>query len=431
MTVRRWRPTWAEIDLEAVTANASVLAGLAAPGALCAVVKADGYGHGAVDVARAAVAGGAAWLAVALVEEGVALREAGIDAPILVLSEPPEGAWEEAVRHRLVPTVYTVPAVRSLGAVVARLGAGHGVGQGAGGGQGAGAGQGAGGGQGAGAGQGAGRDGGGGAGPYPVHLKVDTGMHRVGADLDAVPEIVRALRGTPDLTLAGLWTHLAVADGAGREDAEFTGGQLRAFSGLRDSLRRDGVDPGLVHAANSAGSIAYPEARLDLVRCGIALYGELPAPHLGPLLAAATGGGSVRPVLSLRARVTSVRTLPAGARPSYGRARPLPERSLVATVPIGYADGLPRRLFECGGTVLVRGVRRPFAGVVTMDQIVVDCGPVAERGVEVGDEVVLLGTQGGDSITATEWATLLSTISYEVLCGIGPRVPRLVRPRAA
>ncbi len=408
MTVRRWRPTWAEIDLDAVTANASVLAGLAAPGALCAVVKADGYGHGAVGVARAAVAGGAAWLAVAMVEEGIALREAGIDAPILVLSEPPEEAWEEAVRNRLVPTVYTVPAVRALGAVVARRRADAEQG----------------------AGDGAGRDAAD-AGPYPVHLKVDTGMHRVGADLDAVPEVVRALWGTPGLSLAGLWTHLAVADGAGPEDVGFTHRQLHAFFGLRDSLRRDGVDPGLVHAANSAGAIAYPEARLDLVRCGISLYGELPAPHLGPLLAAATGGGSVRPALSLRARVTSVRTLPAGARPSYGRARPLPERSLVATAPIGYADGLPRRLFECGGTVLIRGVRRPFAGVVTMDQIVVDCGPVSERGVEVGDEVVLIGTQGGESITATEWATLLSTISYEVLCGIGPRVPRLVRQRPA
>jgi alanine racemase len=413
MTARRWRPTWAEIDLGAVTANASVLAGLAAPGALCAVVKADGYGHGAVEVARAALAGGAAWLAVALVEEGVALREAGIGAPILVLSEPPPEAWEEAVRRRLVPTVYTVPAVRSLGAVVARLGTGHGIGQGDG--------------TGLGVGGSAGR----GAGTYPVHVKVDTGMHRVGADPDVVPEVVRTLRETPGLAFAGLWTHLAVADGAGPEDAEFTHAQLRSFSELHASLRRGGVDPGLVHAANSAGSIAYPQARLDLVRCGIALYGELPAPHLGRLLATATGGGSVRPVLSLRARVTLVRTLPAGARPSYGRARPLPERSLVATVPIGYADGLPRRLFECGGTVLIRGVRRPFAGVVTMDQIVVDCGPVEEHGVEVGDEVVLLGTQGGESITATEWATLLSTISYEVLCGIGPRVPRLVRPGPA
>jgi alanine racemase len=162
-----------------------------------------------------------------------------------------------------------------------------------------------------------------------------------------------------------------------------------------------------------------------MVRCGIALYGVAPTPALDAELSAATGGARLEPVLSLRSRVTYVRDLDAGERPSYGRRRPLGQRSTVAVIPIGYADGVPRRLFDQGGEVLVGGVRRPLAGVVTMDQIVVDCGPVGSARVAVGDEVVLLGGQGTEEITATEWADLLGTISYEVLCGIGPRVPRL------
>jgi alanine racemase len=162
-----------------------------------------------------------------------------------------------------------------------------------------------------------------------------------------------------------------------------------------------------------------------MVRCGIAVYGVAPTPTLDAELRAATGGTALRPVLSLRTRVTYVRDLDEGERPSYGRRRPLPHRSTVATAPIGYADGVPRRLFDRGGAVLIGGRRRPLAGVVTMDQIVIDCGPVGSAPAEVGDEVVLLGRQGSEEITATEWADLLGTISYEVLCGIGPRVPRL------
>jgi alanine racemase len=185
----------------------------------------------------------------------------------------------------------------------------------------------------------------------------------------------------------------------------------------------------MTHVANSAGAIGVPASRRDMVRCGIALYGVSPTPALADTLARDTGGERLRPVLSLHSRVTYVRDLDAGERPSYGRRRPLPGpgRSQVATVPLGYADGVPRRLFDQGGEVLIGGIRRPLAGVVTMDQIVVDCGPVGTAPVAVGDEVVLLGRQGDEEITATEWADLLGTISYEVLCDIGPRVPRLVR----
>jgi alanine racemase len=371
---RAWlRPAWAEIDLDAVTANCRALAAASRPAQLCAVVKADGYGHGAVPVARAALAGGATWLAVALVEEGLELRRAGIAAPVLVLSEAPLSAVGPAVAKGLTLTVYTDEGVDAA----ARL-----------------------------AGAGA---------QVPVHLKVDTGMHRVGAPLDRAVALAARVRSHPRLHLEGLWTHLAVAD----EPADpFTADQLERLSGVRSALAAAGVEPDLVHAANSGGTLLHPAARLDLVRCGISVYGYPPAPGL-------SGGVDLVPALSLRALVTAVRRLPAGARPSSGRRRPLPAEAVVATVPLGYADGVPRRLSSVGADVLIGGRRRPLAGTVTMDQIVVDCGP--EGDVAVGDEVVLIGRQGDEAITAEDWAGALGTISYEILCGVGPRVDRRYR----
>ncbi len=383
----RWRPAWADIDLDAVRHNAGALCTLIAPAALCAVVKADGYGHGDLPVARAALEGGATWLAVALVEEGVTLREGGIDAPILLLSEPPVEGMAEAVARRLVPTVYTAAGIASLSRAVAD----------------------------------------GGFPPVAVHLKVDTGMHRVGADADDVCALADTIAGDPHLVLGALWTHLAVADGEGADDRAFTTLQLERFDATVAALADAGHRPPMIHVANSAGTIGSPAARHDLVRCGLAVYGLTPTPALAGLLAEGTGGLALRPALSLHSQVTYVRDLGAGERPSYGRRRPLAVDSTIATVPIGYADGVPRRLFDEGGAVLIGGVRRPLAGVVTMDQIVVDCGPTGSDPVAVGDDVVLIGRQGSEEVTADEWAGLLGTISYEVLCDIGPRVPRLLR----
>ncbi len=380
-----WRPAWADIDLDAVRHNASILSDLVAPATLCAVVKADGYGHGAGPVARAALEGGATWLAVALVEEGVSLREEGIEAPILLLSEPPVEAMAEAVARRLVPTVYTYGALGDLSRAT-----------------------------------------GDGRPTLEVHLKVDTGMHRVGADPVDAPGLAATIAADPSLTLGAVWTHLAVAEGSDPVDRDFTAAQLERFDVTVAALVAAGHQPPMTHAGNSAAAIGVPPARRDLVRCGIALYGVAPTPGLGDQLATATGGQRLHPVLSFRTRVTYVRDLDAGERPSYGRCRPLERRSTVATAPVGYADGVPRRLFERGGEVLIGGVRRPLAGMVTMDQVVIDCGAVGSAPVEVGDEVVLLGRQGGEEVTADEWAGLLGTISYEVLCGIGSRVPRVV-----
>ena len=372
------RPTWAEIDLAAVRHNASVLRRTAAPAALCAVVKADAYGHGAVAVARAALDGGARWLAVALVEEGVTLRQGGIEAPVLVLSEPPADAMGEVVARRLVPTLYTGAGVAAAAAAAEAAGT-----------------------------------------ELAVHLKVDTGMHRVGADRADLVGLATAVAAAPRLRAEGLWSHLAVADRGGPDDASFTTGQIDRFAAAVAELAAAGLAPPLLHLANSAGTLAYPEARLGMVRCGIALYGVAPAPGLAP-----PAPEALAPVLSLRSAVSLVRTLGAGERPSYGRHRPLAQSSVVATIPIGYADGIPRRSFAGGGTVLIGGRRRPLAGTVTMDQIVVDCGP--DPSVAVGDEVVLIGRQGDQSLTVEDWAAVLGTIGNEVLTEIGGRVPRVV-----
>ena len=369
------RPTWGEVDLDAVRTNARRLAALAAPAALLAVVKADGYGHGAVPVARAALDAGATWLGVALVEEGAALRAAGLDSPVLVLSEPPPEAAGAVVRSGLTPVVYTEPAVEALAKAVADAAPDS---------------------------------------PLPVHLKVDTGMHRVGCAPATVRPLVEAVAGRPELVLEGICTHFAVADEPGRSE---TADQLEGFRRLLDELEQWTDRPPIVHAANSAALLAFPEARFDLVRVGIALYGVAPGPALADRVA-------LVPALSLRARVTYVKTLPAGSRLSYGLRYALPAAGRVATVPVGYADGVPRNLGLTGGEALIGGRRHPIAGAVTMDQLMVDVG---DDPVEVGDEVVLLGAQGGDAITAEEWAARLGTIAYEVVTGIGPRVPRRYR----
>lgn len=370
-----WRPAWADIDLAALRHNVRVVSDHCAPAVLCAVVKADGYGHGAPAVARAALEAGAGWLAVALVEEGEALRRAGIEAPVLLLSEPPPEAMAATMAARLTPTLYTPAGVAAAAAAAT------------------------------------------GSTPVGVHLKVDTGMHRVGADLIDLVGLARAVGDAPNLRLGGLWTHLAVADDPAQR--AFTMGQLARFEGAYSSLARAGMGDGVMrHVANSAGALAFPAARYDMVRCGIALYGHPPGPALA-------GAVDLRPCMSLKASVSLVRTLDAGERLSYGLRYAMGTRGWVATVPLGYADGVPRRLSEVGGEVLIGGRRHPIAGTVTMDQVMVDCG--AGPGVAVGDEVVFLGRQGTEEITADDWAELLQTISYEILCGIGPRVPRVVR----
>lgn len=369
-----WRPAWAEVDLGAVRDNTATLAGLAAPARLCAVVKAEAYGHGAVAVARAALDGGASSLAVAMVEEGAALRGAGIDVPVLLLSEPPVSALADVIALGLTPTLYSHGGVEAAAKAVA-----------------------------------AGGDG----GRLAVHVKVDTGMHRVGARPADAVGVALAATERAELRLVGLWTHFAVADAP---DDPFTTEQHDRFCAVVRELAERGVRPPVLHAANSAAAIAHPGTRHDLVRCGIALYGVPPSPALA-------GRVGLWPAMSLKARVSQVKEVAAGEGISYGLRYRFERRSVVATVPLGYADGIPWRLAVTGGEVLVGGRRRPIAGSVTMDQITVDCGD--DDTVAPGDEVVLLGRQGDESIDAWEWAGRLGTIAYEIICGLGRRVPRI------
>ena len=385
--------------MPAVSHNARELVRIADGAELCAVVKADGYGHGAVDVSTAALEAGAGRLGVAHVAEGIQLREAGITAPILLLSEPPLEDLGEARANDLTPTLYHPDAVEAAARVAATTPA-------------------------------AGSNGGPAPapdrepGPWPVHLKVDTGMHRVGAHIEDLPDLVAEVAAAEGLELEGLFTHLAVADEPGRPE---TAEQLVAFRRLLSRLEGSGVRPPLVHAANSAALIAHPSARFDMVRAGIALYGIAPGPEL-------RGSAELVPAMSVHSVVSHVHVVPAGDGVSYGLTHRFDVDTVVAVVPLGYADGIPRNFGAVGGSFLIGGVRRPVRGVVTMDQTVVEVGPVGHPSVVPvarGDEVVLIGTQDGpegpQEITAEDWADQLGTIAYEVVCGFGPRIPRRSR----
>ena len=371
---------WADVDLDAVAHNIRVLKEHVGSSRLCAVVKADGYGHGAVPVGRAAVAAGADWLAVAQVHEALTLREAGVDAPLLVLSEPRPDELDTVVSLEARVTVYSPETVALLGEAARRHA---------------------------------------GSARVPVHLKVDTGMRRVGVAPGDAVALAKVIADHPNLELEGICTHFPVADEPGRT---FTGQQIERFEAVLGDLRSAGFEPPLRHAANSAGALCFPEARYDLVRCGIAIYGIPPAPALEGLL-------DLRPALRLVSEVSFVKEVPAGEGVSYGLHQQTPRDSIVATVPIGYADGVFRALPLAGGEVLIHGQRRRMIGVVTMDQLMVDCGPTGPSGdaVRRGDEVVLLGGQDAERITPDDWATRLGTISYEVVCAIGPRVERRYR----
>ncbi len=366
------RPSWVEVDLSAVAHNVRQLVRHASGASVCAVVKADGYGHGAPEVSTTALAGGATWLAVATVEEGVQLRDSAITAPILLLSEPPSQDLDTVVTRGITPTVCRFPTVEALASAARRRG----------------------------------------VKTLDVHLKIDTGMHRLGVPPGSFPDLVSIVEASPPLRLGGVWSHFAVADC----DPQFTRLQTDTF--FRSVAHLDGratpdQTPPLRHLANTPGTLFHPEAHLDMVRTGLGIYGLYPHSSAREVI-------DLRPAMSIVTHVAHLQRHPAGARPSYGRIRPLAGSSRVATLPVGYADGVPRSISE-GGRVLIGGRRFPLAGRVTMDQLVVDVGghPVA-----VGDQVVLVGRQGADSITFDEWARLSDTINYEVVSRIGPRLPR-------
>jgi alanine racemase len=366
----RW--AWAEVHTGLISHNVAIVAQRIASVQVWAVVKANGYGHGAVQVANAALAGGATGLCVAIVDEGVALRRAGITAPILLLSEQPAELADLIVGYQLTPTVTTTRAAAVLAASAAAADQ-----------------------------------------TIKVHIKVDTGMHRVGVAPNETVSLASFISSYESLSIEGVYTHFAVADDPSHPA---NAAQLTAFNTVLEDLSSRGINPPLIHAANSAAALANESSRFTMVRLGIAVYGLRPGAGVADLCA------GLIPAMSLKARVSAVRWVEAGEAVSYGLVRPLTKGSLIATVPIGYADGVPRALGRTNIPVLLNGVPRTIAGTITMDQLMIDCE--SDSAVMVGDEVVLIGKQGDHSVTADDWAEALGTIGYEIVCGISPRIFR-------
>ena len=369
-SVNRW--AWVEIDLTAIKTNVAVLVKQAGRAELWATVKANGYGHGAVEVARTALSAGAHGLCVALADEAHQLRQAKIVAPILIVSEQPEVAFEQMLRDEVVATVYNEATINSYAAVAARLGV---VGK--------------------------------------VHLKVDTGMHRVGVPVASAMARVEQIIAAKSLQLDGVYTHFAAADLPSHDE---TAKQQRRFDDFVAELDGKKLRPKYVHTSNSAAVLRSLNAVTDIARVGIAIYGIAPSNETE------TVARGLRPAMSLHARVSHVQRLEAGEGVSYGLRTRLEKSANIATLPLGYADGVPRRLWSVGGEVLIGGKRCPIVGVVTMDQLMVNCG---EIDVKIGDQAVLLGAQGDEVISANEIATRLDTIGYEIVCGVSARVPRV------
>ncbi len=375
VVMRAERPTWVEIDLSAIASNTRQLKALLGPNVrLLASLKADAYGHGAVKVARTVLHNGANMIGVATVSEATPLREAGIHAPMLVFGYVPLWQMREAVRLDLTITLYSLEAAQALARAALALGR-----------------------------------------TLNVHIKVDTGMGRLGIraeDVNAVIELVEAVRALPNLYLEGIYTHFATADSLDQTQARL---QLARFKAILQVLDERGLRPPLVHASNSAATLSLPEARFAMVRPGIALYGLEPSPDV-------CLPEGFRPALSFKTQVAQVKMVPEGECISYGCIYTTERPTLIATLPVGYADGF-RRAPYTWGSVLIYGQEAPIVGRVCMDQCMVDVSHIPQT--RVGDEVVLIGRQGEAMLTAEQVAKRLGTVNYEVVSAILARVPRV------
>ena len=380
----------ARIDLDALRSNVRRLREIAAPAQLMAVVKADAYGHGMVPCARAALEAGAAWIGTALPEEALALRAAGIEAPILTWLHAPGDDFEALVRAGIDVSVSGQWALHAVREAVEATGR-----------------------------------------PARIQLKADTGLGRNGVQPHDWPLIVdEAVKAERDglLRITGVWSHFACADEPGHPSITR---QLTAFHEALEYAEAAGVSPEVVrHIANSPAALSVPDSRFDLVRCGVAMYGLSPAPELGT-----PADFGLRPVMSLVARLASVKRVPAGHGVSYGHTYHTGEETRLALVPAGYADGIPRAASGVG-PVSIAGRRHTVAGRVAMDQFVVDLGPgteppttrphaTTEPEPRAGDEAVLFGPGDDGTPTAQDWADAIDTIGYEIVTRIGPRVPRV------
>jgi len=363
---------WVEVDLTAIRSNVQTIRRLLGPSTqLMSVVKADGYGHGAVAVARTALSAGASWLAVATLDEGIHLRRAGIEAPILLFGPAISKEEVEAVvEHRLQPTVCSLDQARRFSET--------------------------------------------GLGTVLIHLKVDTGMSRLGVAWQEGQDLVSALKALTNVTVASLYSHLATADATDRGAAAE---QCRRFAHLVDTLEAGGARPPLAHLANSAATLAIPRTHFDLVGIGLAQYGIHPASHFRPMV-------SLQPALSVKARIIFIKTVPAGTGVSYGHTFQTGRPTRLATVAIGYGDGVTRALSN-QIDLLLRGRRVRQVGTITMDQCLIDVTEVPEA--SEGDTTTLLGKDGIEIVRIGDWAERLGTIPYEILTALSARLPRIFR----
>jgi alanine racemase len=366
------RPAWVEINLDHIAHNINQFKQVTGGKIdLMAVVKADGYGHGAAAVAAAAISAGASSLAVAFVEEGVDLRRAGITVPILLLGYTDPLQFSALVDYNLTPTVFGYDTALQYSAMATAKGV-----------------------------------------TLPIHLKVDTGMGRVGLLPDEAVEVIARICRLPGLEASGLFTHFAAAEAV---DGIYTAEQIQLFNRIVEHCYEKGITFKTIHAANSAAAINCPGSYYNLVRLGLAMYGLYPAPELegGPV--------KLRQALSFKSRVVLVKKMPPGSSVSYGCTYRTAGEALIATIPVGYADGYSR-LLSNKGQVLIRGQRAPVVGTICMDHLMVDVTEIP--GVRLHDEVVLYGRQGGEEITVEEAAALIGTVNYELLCAVDKRVSR-------
>ncbi len=366
------RSVWVEVNLDAVRKNVKTIRSLLeSDKLLMGIVKANAYGHGAVEVSRAAIESGVDRLGVAFIEEAVELREADIKIPIQILSETPKDAIDLVLRHDLIPTIYTRETAFQLSETAKSFNK-----------------------------------------KVKVHVKVDTGMNRLGLFPEEVLNFLSYLSSLENIEVEGIFTHFALADSPA---SSYTEEQFKKFKKLILELEKEGFKIPLKHAANSAATVLFKETHLDMVRIGLALYGLHPSSATKSCL-------SLKPVLEWKARVSYLKTVEAGEGISYGHTHRLPHKTLIATLPLGYADGYSR-LLSNKSKVLVNREQVPVVGSICMDHLMIDVGENSDVG--IGTEVVLIGRQGNDEISVDKIAGILGTINYEVVCMINKRVPRV------
>ncbi|OWZ82814.1 alanine racemase [Natranaerobius trueperi] len=365
------RPTFTEIDLDNLSHNFQQIKKLVQGKKIMAVVKADGYGHGAVEVAKEVLNKGANYLGVAMLEEAIELRKAGIAAPILVLGYTPPDHADACIKYGITSTIFTYEVAKAFSERAVNMGR-----------------------------------------TAYVHLKVDTGMGRVGVTPDETVEFVKIINELPYLKVEGIFTHFSVADD---KDKSYTKRQLDSFNYILTSLQEEKINIPIKHSANSAATIDLQDTHFDMVRVGLALYGLYPSPHMRKTV-------DLKPVMTLKSQVAFLKIVPKGTSISYGRKYITDQESKIGTLPIGYADGFSRILTnKC--EALIKGIRVPVIGSICMDQCMFIANNVSN--INIGDEVVIFGNQGGKEITVDEIADKLGTINYEVVCMIDKRVPRL------